>query len=300
MRLGKVREMVRFLAVVMLTSMAFGQSSSSPSTPTTQSTPADAGAVATPQSSASWGELPPPPSGKSTVIGGEIRSINPVLDEITLKVFGGQTMKILFDERTKAYVNGNRIPVLDLKPAEHASVETTLDGTKVFALRIHMLTQLPQGDARGQVLSYDPGNGRLRISSTLSQKMVTLTVPPNTPVVRTGQTAFTSGGGGVADLTPGALIDVKFEGNGQGNGVATHIDVLATNGATFVFSGVLTYLDLGAGRLTIDDPRDNNTYEVYFDPAEFPQSSQLHQGSHLQVTASFNGTRYTATAMTIE
>ncbi|HTV16149.1 MAG TPA: DUF5666 domain-containing protein [Acidobacteriaceae bacterium] len=291
--------MVRILALVMLTSMAFGQSPSPQST-ATQSTPADAGAVAAPQPSAGLGELPAPPPGKSTVIGGEIRAINPVLDEITLKVFGGQSMKILFDERTKVYVNGKRIPVLDLRPSEHASVETTLDGTKVFALRIHMLTQLPEGDARGQVISYDSGNGRLRISSTLSQRMVTLTVPPNTPVVRTGQTAFTSGGGGAADLTPGALIDVKFEGNGQGAGVATHIDVLATNGATFVFSGVLTYFDIGAGRLTIDDPRDNQTYEVYFDPAQFSQSSQLHQGSHLQVTASFNGSRYTATAITIE
>lgn len=300
MRPRKVREMVRILAVVMLTSMAFGQSPSTPSTTSAQSAPADAGAMAAPQPSTALGELPPPPPGKSTVIGGEIRAINPVLDEITLKVFGGQTMKILFDERTKVYVNGKRIAVLDLRPSEHASVETTLDGTKVFALRIHMLTQLPQGDARGQVISYDPGNGRLRMNSTLSQREVTLTVPPNTPVVRTGQTAFTSTGGGAADLTPGALIDVKFEGNGQGQGVATHIDVLATNGATFVFSGVLTYLDIGSGRLTIDDPRDNNTYEVYFDPGEFPQSSQLHQGSHLQVTASFNGTHYMATAITIE
>jgi len=150
------------------------------------------------------------------------------------------------------------------------------------------------------VISYDAGNGRLRISSTLSQRTVTLNVPPNTPVVRTGQTAFTSQGGGLADLMPGALVDIKFEGNGHGDGVATHIDVLATNGATFVFSGVLTYLDIGSGRLTIDDPRDNQSYEVYFDPAEFPQSTQLHQGSHLQVKASFNGSRYLATAITIE
>ncbi len=299
MRSGKVREMVRVLILVMLTSMALGQSPS-PQTAATQSTPADTGAKGAPQPSAALGELPPPPPGKSTVIGGEIRAINPVMDEITLKVFGGQSMKILFDERTKVYVNGKRIPVLDLRPSEHASVETTLDGSKVFALRIHMLTQLPEGDARGQVIGYDPGNGRLRISSTLSQRMVTLTVPPNTPVVRTGQTVFTSGGGGAADLTPGALVDVKFEGNGQGAGVATHIDVLATNGATFVFSGVLTYFDIGAGRLTIDDPRDNQSYEVYFDPAEFSQSSQLHQGSHLRVTASFDGSRYTATAITIE
>src|ERR1700677_598669 len=73
--------------------------------------------------------LPPPPRGKSTILGGEIRAVDPVRDELTLKTFGERPLKILFDERTQVFLDGKKIRLHELHPAEHASVQPLLDGT---------------------------------------------------------------------------------------------------------------------------------------------------------------------------
>ena len=284
--------MFRFIALLALCSLAAAQTSAPVATPLPPVPPAPP--------AESVGHLPPLPKGRTTVIGGAIHDINPVLDQFTLKVFGGGSMKILFDERTEVYRNGVRIPVLDLRPIGHASVETTLDGTNVFAMRIHMLTKLPAGECRGQVISYDPENGQLRINAALSPQPIVLQVPADTPVVRVGESYFQGGGGGISDLAPGSLVDVQFSANGSGHGVATHIDVLATSGSDFIFSGVLTFLDVAHGQLTIVDPRDNHRYDVVFDPSQFPVSEQIHDGAHVRVTARFDGRSYVATEITPE
>ena len=69
-------------------------------------------------------------AGESTVMGGEIRSVDPVQDQFQLKVFGQRPMKILFDARTQVYRDGKKIPLRDLGSEEHASVQTVLDGAK--------------------------------------------------------------------------------------------------------------------------------------------------------------------------
>jgi hypothetical protein len=235
-------------------------------------------------------------------MGGSIRNVDPVRDQFTLHVFGGQSVKILFDNRTQIYRDGARIKVVDLHEDDHASVETTLDGTKIFALRIHILSQLPEGVYRGLVSSYDPQTGQLTVSVTSSQQSITLRVPPDTPVVRVGQEAPSAQqkGGGPSDLSQGSLVDVKFSGGSGGHGVATHIDILATPGSTFVFRGKLSFLDLHSGRFTIVSAHDRKTYEIEFDPSQFPISREFHEGTSLKVTTLYDGSRYVASEITIE
>ena len=110
-------------------------------------------------------DLPPLPQGKSTILGGEIYRVDPVMDEFQLKVYGEKPMKIFFDERTEVYRDGKRIPLHDLGPATHASVQTMLDGTIVFAASIHILSTQPEGEYEGRVLSYDAGTGVLNLTT---------------------------------------------------------------------------------------------------------------------------------------
>ena len=245
-------------------------------------------------------KLPPTPKGRSTVLGGEIRDVDPVRDQFTLKIFGGQSVRILFDERTQLYRNGSRIPLLDLRPDGHASVETILDGTKIFALRVHTLSQSPEGDTRGLVSSYNPQTGELTINVASSQDPIKLHVPAGTPVVRVGQNASPAQQPGSSDLARGSLVEVKFKSGSGGRGVATHVDILATPGSAFVFSGTLSFLDLHSGRFVIVDPRDNHTYEIAFDPSRFLASRDLHDGVAVKVTTNFDGTRYVASEITIQ
>ena len=243
--------------------------------------------------------LPPRPSGKSTVIGGLILNVDPVRDHLTLKVFGGKTMKIIFDERTQFYRDGVRTSLRDLGPNDHASIETVLDGTSIFARSIHTLSHSPEGESQGQVLRYDPGTRQLTISSGLTHQSIELSVLPDTPIVRVGQATSGSTGSGVSDLVKGTLVSVEFTSGEKGRGVARKISVIAVPGSSFVFSGNITFLNMPAHELALIDPLNGTNYKISFDPARFPDSHNLRVGTHVRVTANFDGSQYTASEITI-
>jgi hypothetical protein len=293
-------KMVRSLALVLAGSLGV---LTCPSMSTAQAT---ADPVTTPQSpdradtvTAPRQSLPAPPPGRSTILGGEIQKVDPVRDALTLKVFGEKPMKILFDERTQVFRNGKKIPLHDLRSADHASIQTVLDGTDVFAISIHMLSEAPQGDYQGRVLSYDLGTEQLTISSSISRDPVRVTVPGNTPVVRVGQPAFTGARRGLGDLVPGALVTVQFSSE-KGKGIASQIVVLAVPGTQFVFVGNITVLDTHSGILVLLDPRDNKTYQITFSGDRLADAQKLQIGQHIIVTASFDGSHYVARAVTID
>jgi hypothetical protein len=224
--------------------------------------------------------------------------VDPVLDQFTLGVVGQRPLKVQFDERTQLFRNGSKIPLRELRSEEHASVQTVLDGGNVYALSIHVLSQTPEGECLGHVLSYDPATGTLSVNASLSSEPIRLTLRDDTPVVREGQAAFTAGAQGKSDLVNGSLVVVKFEANGKGQAVANHVTVLARPGSSFVFSGKLSSLDMHAGMLVLLDPRDDKTYQISFVPARIAGSGNLHTGDQVRVIASFDDGRYTATEIT--
>jgi Domain of unknown function (DUF5666) len=284
--------MERILAVVMLSGITLLQA---------PATSAQSGAVAASNPVIKPGTLsgnlpamPPSPRGKSTIMGGEIREVDPLRDQFSLNVFGQRPIRILFDERTRVYRDGKSISLLELASADHASVQTVLDGTKVFALSIHILSASPEGECQGQVLKYNPGSGELTLDSTLTREPIRLFAPSGTPVVRVGQGAFTAGHSGSSDLVPGAIVTVKFASNSQGRDVASRIEVFAVPGSAFVFAGTISSLDLHTGSMVLVDPRDEQTYRVFFDAARTPESQNLHTGQQVRISATYNGEHYVA------
>jgi hypothetical protein len=238
-------------------------------------------------------DLPAMPRGKSTVIGGSIRSVDGVRDQLTLNIFGGRSMKVLYDARTQVYRDGQKVALRDLRTGEHVSVETMLDGTTVFARSIHMLSKMPEGESQGQVVSYDRSTGGLEVRDSLSPEPIKLHISPSTQIVRQGQES--TGG----DLVAGTLITIQFQADNSGKNVASKIVVLATPGSAFVFTGKVVFLDLHTGVLALVDPRDDKRYEISFDPGHFPISRDIHEGSTVTVTANFDGVRYAASALTL-
>lgn len=289
--------MGRFIAVIVFTGIAIAQFSFADTKPAKN---ADS-QFASMEESSSGGlpALPPVPGGKGTVEGGLIRDVDPVRDQLTLNVFDGKPMKILFDERTRAYRDGVKTSLRDLRRGDRASVETVLDGTNIFALSIHILSQSLEGECQGQVLNYDAGNGELTVSAALSHEPIKLRVPAGTSVLRVGQAASSSASSGPSDLVKGTLISVKFDSGDNGQGIARQIAILATPGSAFVFSGNVVFLDLHSDLLVLVDPRDNSSYKISFHPADFPMSRNLHEGAHVTVTANFDGSRYVASAIKI-
>lgn len=243
--------------------------------------------------------LPPAPSGKSTILGGEILNVDPVRDQLFLRPFGEKPMKILFDERTHVYRDGKIIPLRELGREFHASVQTVLDGTDVFALSIHVLSQAPQGDCEGQVLSYNPGTGEMSVESQLSPKPIKLIVPANALLARMGQSTFTSVQSGLSDLAQGALITARFVPDEHGRPVATEISILATPGSQFILAGNVSYLDFNSGQLDLVDPRDEKRYQVSFDASRIPATHKLRLGDQVRIVANYHSTRYVASDITV-
>jgi hypothetical protein len=241
--------------------------------------------------------LPAAPRGNSTILGGEIQNLDTVRDQFRLKTFGQKPIRILFDERTQAYLDGKRIQLRDLRSANNASVQTVLDGTNVFAISIHLLSRAPEGECQGQVLEYNSATNELTVNEASSREPVKLLVPMNTPITRVGQGALSSAAAGSSDLVKGTLISLTFESDRKGRGIVSRIAILATAGSEFVFSGSLASLDMHSGLLVLVDPRDEKSYEIFFDSSKFPTSQSLHEGDNLRVTTTFDGARYVAGAI---
>ena len=282
--------MERWITAVILSSTALVPACTAQSllpTPdaTAKSVKADAGVL----------DMPPVPRGKSTIFGGEIRELDPVRDQLTLRVFGDRPMKILFDERTQVFRDGKRISLRELRPEQQASVQTTLDGTKLFAVSIHMLTNAQQGEYEGRVLNFDSGSGELTVASGLSREAIKLRVDSATLLVRKGSSTFSSQHAGLSDIRQGTLVSVQFGAASKGLPVASQVAVLAIPGSSFVFEGSLAALNLRDGFLVVVDPRDQKNYQVSLTALNASISQNLRVGQNVRVSARYDGTRYVAT-----
>jgi hypothetical protein len=238
--------------------------------------------------------IPPLPRGKSTILGGAIRDVDPVLDRFTLGIAGEKPIKILFDERTQVFLDGQKIPLHDLRPSMHASVQTTLDGTSVFALSIHILSRLQSGDYSGEVVNYDSSTGELQLASGPGGEPLHFKVASGATFTRKGQGSFLATQSGPADLQKGTLVSLQFQPDDKGHATATEVTVLAIPGSQFVFTGNLIALDMHVGSMVLLDPRNNQTYQINFSAATLPSMPNIHPGQRVRIAAEYDGTRYLA------
>ena len=242
--------------------------------------------------------LPPVPDGTTTIVGGTIRDLDLLRDQFSLALSGQRPMKILFDERTQLYRDGVKISLRELRPEVHASVQTALDGSNVFAVSIHILSVSLEGECRGRVLSFNPRTGELEVSAAQSPEPVKLFVPADASIVREGQFAFTSKASGRNDLVAGTLIAATFRPGQNSKDVASQITILAIPGSSFLFAGTISYLDLSMGLLDLVDPKDGKSYEIHLPSARIPVSGKLHLGESVTVRAYYDGSKYQAAEIT--
>jgi hypothetical protein len=231
-------------------------------------------------------EVPPLPAGKTTLLGGTIQSVDHVRDRLVLKVFGGSRTAVLFDERTRVFRAGKGASLDELKNGDRAYVDTTLDGTDIFARNIRIAGGTPAGKSSGQIVDFRPGSGELIVRDTLSPEPVKMRLASNAVILHGDRTVRPS------ELQPGTLVTLTFTPESGGSPIVERISILASPGAAFVFSGRIEHLDLHRGVLVLMDPRDNKSYEVYFDPAAHRLTRDLRIGAEVTVQASFNGRRY--------
>ena len=255
--------------------------------------------------------LPPQPKGKTTLMGGMIRTVDNVRDRIVLDVFAGGKMAVLFDDRTHVFRGEERGTLDDLQQGMRAYVDTTLDGKDVFARNIRVIAS-PTGQGRGQIVDFDAGKRELILRDTLSPRPVKMHLAAGATIVRGEEPARP------ADLQPGTLVTISFVTASEQRGndrqskerqssdrsrdrqpLVSQVSILASPGATFAFSGRVSFLDLNRGLVVIVDPRDNRSYEVYVDANDREIARKIQEGADIMVEAKFDGNHYEAKSVTV-
>ena len=239
-------------------------------------------------------DLLPKAKGKISLIGGTIAEIDHVRDEITVKVFGGGTVHVLFDSRTRIERDGAKVSESDLRKGERVYLDTMQADSEIVAKHIRVGTQEATGQIVGQIISYDARSEDLVINDAISARALKLHVLPTTVFSREHGSASSS------DLVSGTLISITFAAGGQEAVAAREISILAAPGKLFVFAGRVVGLDLHLGSLVLVDPRDQKSYEIAFDPNVIPVSDSLREGAMVVATTSFDGRRYLATAIRVD
>jgi hypothetical protein len=232
------------------------------------------------------------PKGKATLVGGTIQKLDRVQDRLTLQVFGGDKLKVLFDTRTRIYQDGLLASAADLREGDRVYVDTMLDGSAVFARNISIRKSASLGVSHGVILRYSSGKGELVMRDALSPQAVKVRVTPATKITQGDRTVSP------ATLSAGTLIALTFGSESNGRDVAREVSILAVPGASFTFQGQVTALDLRTGLLVVTSPSDRKSYEIYLDPAVRVDSA-LREGVTVSVKTKFDGSRYVARSLTI-
>lgn len=283
--------MIRFLALLLLCPLAYAQGPSSSLAPTQQSALPDIQEINPADTSNVMSVLPellPAPQGEATLIGGTIMKIDPVRDEMVVRVFGGRDMRLFFDGRTHVFREGKPSGSNALQKGDRVYADTMLAGDDVFAKNIRVVDGISNGQSSGQIVSYDPSTGLLLVRDSLAPQAIALHLTKNTQISMNHQT------GSIADLRPGSLVAINFDNSSSGSNIARSVSVLAIPGSTFTFTGRILHLDLHSDLLVVLDPRDNKSYEIYFDPRAVGISKDLREGSDVTIITDFDGTHYIA------
>ena len=234
-------------------------------------------------------DIPPLPERPASLIGGTVRTIDPIHDRIHLRAFGGGDYTIDFDVRTRVMRGPSPAQLRDVRPGTRLYADTIQKDGRVFAKMLHLeSTGSMLGETRGQVVSYDSGQGLLKVRDVISDQPLNLRLTSRTEI-RAGDQAIQP-----SELVPGALVQINFQGVSDGPSVAEKISVMARPGSTFVFAGRVAVIDLRDSHLTLYEQSGVNTFEVGLHSLPASEKLKLKQGTDVIVQAEFDGKKYEA------
>ena len=237
-------------------------------------------------------DLPSVPPAKATLIGGTLERLDRVRDQVTVRVFGGGRMNVLFDPRTHVYRGGTEVTIAELQVGQRIYLDTILDGSTVFAKTIRLKTVQAVGETHGVVVKYQSDRNELTIRDSISPVPVRVRVSSTTRFMQGDRSVSAS------VLTVGSLVAVKFGSEGNDRDVAHEISILALPGTQYTFAGQIVHIDMRTGLLVLNSSTDHKTYEIYLDPTASPNDN-LHTGADVTVLTNYDGSRYVARNLTI-
>ena len=232
----------------------------------------------------------------STVMGGEIKRVDAVRDELLLKVFGRGQVKILFDEKTAVFVDGKEVATSRLGAVDRASIETVAVKGAIYAVSIHILSGTQGGECEGSVVSYAAETHTMLLRGIVAGTTLRMGVTEQTEVSALDSSVAPDVADrlSVSSLRAGTQVSVRFAPNAQGVPIATQVTILATPGKPVAVSGEVSFLDLHTGLLGIHDEVRGKEMDIHFSVTRLPLVKDVHVGDSLDVSAVFDGKTYVA------
>jgi hypothetical protein len=160
----------------------------------------------------------------------------------------------------------------------------------VFAQNLRINNEQHPAEARGQLIAFR--DGEVEVRDELSAQALTFRVGTDTIVRHNDQPASPG------DLRPGSVVSVRFSPARPGHDIAREINIIAASGSLFQFAGKVTYLDMSRGLLALQNRANDTSYEIGFNPQN-SEFQELGVGSEVQMSALFDGAKYTAQSVTV-
>src|SRR5438105_3452808 len=119
---------------------------------------------------------------KLSLIGGTVKSIDQIRDNMTVHVYDSGTMHVKFDQRTHFYRDGKETTQLTVKKGDRVYLDTQLFEGKVFAKNVHVESGSRSADASGQIVSFNRKTGDMVVQDQLAGSAVKFRVDPQTTI----------------------------------------------------------------------------------------------------------------------
>jgi len=226
----------------------------------------------------------PIPGRKVGLVRGVVKRLDPIHDQLLIHTFGGGDIRIAFDGRTQLFSENMRTRFTSIPAGSVVSVDTVIDGGKLFARAVRTGSSNDAAELSGQVVGYNAAKSRLTLRDPISPDGVSLRITSSTTVVNQGQAVSSQA------LSPGMLVRVWFS---PAEHAANKVEILAERGKSFTFEGRIVAVDLRSQVLSLSNDSDQSVRELAIGSLDANSRGLLREGADVNIQAEFDGERYT-------
>jgi hypothetical protein len=220
--------------------------------------------------------------GKTGLVRGVLKRLDPIHDQLLVHTFGGGDIRIGFDGRTQLVAENQQTRLTSLPVGSVLSVDTVMDNGKLFARSVRTGTA-GAVDLSGQVVRFDYGKSELILHDPMSPQNISVRVTSSTTVTNQGQPAS------AAALLPGTLVMIKFSAAQK---TASEVKILAERGGSFTFQGRIVSVDLRSRVVALSNDTDQSLRELSFNTLDTNSVNLLREGAEVNIQAEFDGDHY--------
>ena len=229
------------------------------------------------------------PRGKTSLVRGVLKRLDPVHDQLLIRAFGGGDVRVAFDPRTQMLAGDQHAPFTSIPVGSVVSVDTVMDGGKLFAVSVRAGTTTAS-ELNGQVVRYDASKSQLTLRDPMSPENFSVKITSNSVLLNQGKATSAQ------NLVAGTLVRAWFSGT-QRN--VTKLEVLAEPGHSFTFQGKVIAIDLRSRVLSLSNDTDDSIRELAIDSLDSASMGLLKENANVRILAEFGGERYKVRSLSL-